>query len=107
MLKLCLIMAINVSRTVSIKTKTSVKVTLLLTTPFKKSTVSTALLATYRNSSDDAYDNGNIISITQGTTSVTYEYNGANEWVRLVCSIHISTAGRGTVPCPDRSCPIP
>ena len=53
-----------------------------MTTPFKKSTVSTALLATYRNSSDDAYDNGNIISITQGTTSVTYQYNGANELIR-------------------------
>ena len=27
-------------------------------------------------------DNGNITSITQGTTSVTYQYNGANELIR-------------------------
>ena len=47
----------------------------------------TALLSTYQNGSDDAYeyaydDNGNITSITQGTTSVTYQYNGANELIR-------------------------
>ena len=47
----------------------------------------TALLSTYTNGSDDAYeyaydDNGNITSITQGTTSVTYQYNGANELIR-------------------------
>ena len=40
-----------------------------------------------KNGSDDAYayaydDNGNITSITRGTTSVTYEYNGANELIR-------------------------
>ena len=47
----------------------------------------TALLSTYTNGSDDAYeyaydDNGNITQITQGSASVTYEYNGANELVR-------------------------
>ena len=47
----------------------------------------TALLSTYQNGSDDAYayaydDNGNITSITRGTTSVTYQYNGANELIR-------------------------
>ena len=47
----------------------------------------TALLATYQNGSDDAYeyaydDNGNITSITRGSTSVTYQYNGANELTR-------------------------
>ena len=47
----------------------------------------TALLSTYQNGSDMAYeyaydDNGNITSITRGTTSVTYQYNGANELVR-------------------------
>ena len=57
-----------------------------LTTSFDKSTVSTALLATYKNGSDAEYeyaydDNGNITEITQGSTSVTYEYNGANELI--------------------------
>ena len=47
----------------------------------------TALLASYQNGSDAAYeyaydDNGNITSITRGTVSVTYEYNGTNELVR-------------------------
>ena len=47
----------------------------------------TALLASYQNGSDAAYeyaydDNGNITSITRGTVSVTYEYNGANELIR-------------------------
>ena len=47
----------------------------------------TALLATYQNGSDTAYayaydDNGNISSITRGSTSVTYQYNGANELIR-------------------------
>ena len=47
----------------------------------------TPLLATYQNGSDAAYeyaydDNGNITEITQGTSSVTYQYNGANELVR-------------------------
>ena len=47
----------------------------------------TAVLATYKNGSDTAYsyaydDNGNMTSITRGTTSVTYQYNGANELVR-------------------------
>ena len=47
----------------------------------------TALLSTYKNGSDAEYeyaydDNGNITEITQGTTSVTYQYNGANELVR-------------------------
>ena len=41
----------------------------------------------YQNGSDHVYtfaydDNGNITSITKGTTSVTYQYNGANELVR-------------------------
>ena len=27
-------------------------------------------------------DNGNITSISKGTTSVTYQYNGANELIR-------------------------
>ena len=39
---------------------------------------------TDRNGSDTAYaydDNGNITSITQGSTSVTYQYNGANELI--------------------------
>ena len=41
----------------------------------------------YKNCSDTAYtyaydDNGNITSITKGTTSVTYQYNGANELTR-------------------------
>ena len=39
------------------------------------------------NGSDTAYayaydDNGNITSSTKGTTSVTYQYNGANELIR-------------------------
>ena len=43
--------------------------------------------ATYQNGSDAEYeyaydDNGNITSITKGTTSVTYQYNGANELIR-------------------------
>ena len=47
----------------------------------------TALLSTYKNGSDTAYayaydDNGNITSITRGSTSVTYQYNGANELIR-------------------------
>ena len=47
----------------------------------------TALLATYKNGSDTAYAyeydaNGNITSITQGTVSVTYTYNDANELIR-------------------------
>ena len=47
----------------------------------------TALLSTYQNGSDTAYayaydDNGNITSITRGSTSVTYQYNGANELIR-------------------------
>ena len=45
------------------------------------------MLSSYQNGSDTAYeytydDNGNITSITQGTTSVTYQYNGANELIR-------------------------
>ncbi len=41
----------------------------------------------YKNGSDDAYAyaydyNGNITSITRGTTSATYQYNGASELVR-------------------------
>ena len=45
------------------------------------------MLATYQNGSDTAYayaydDNGNITSITRGSTSVTYQYNGANELIR-------------------------
>ena len=44
-------------------------------------------LSTDQNGSDTAYayaydDNGNITSITKGTTSVTYQYNGANELIR-------------------------
>ena len=47
----------------------------------------TALLATHKNGSDTAYaytydDNRNITSITRGTTSVAYQYNGANELIR-------------------------
>ena len=47
----------------------------------------TALLSTYQNGSDDAYeytydDNGNITSITRGSTFVTYQHNGANELIR-------------------------
>ena len=45
------------------------------------------MLATYQNGSDAEYeyaydDNGNITSITQGTASVTYQYNGAIELIR-------------------------
>ena len=41
---------------------------------------------TDQNGSDTAYaydydDNGNITSITRGSTSVTYQYNGANELI--------------------------
>ncbi|MBR5678465.1 MAG: RHS repeat-associated core domain-containing protein, partial [Paludibacteraceae bacterium] len=41
----------------------------------------------YQNGSGHVYtfaydDNGNITSITKGTTSVTYQYNGANELIR-------------------------
>ena len=39
----------------------------------------------YQNDSDTFYaydDNGNITSITRGTTSIAYEYNGANELTR-------------------------
>lgn len=41
----------------------------------------------YQNGSDHVYtfaydDNGSITSITKGTTSVTYQYNGANELIR-------------------------
>ncbi len=47
----------------------------------------TALVATYRNGSDDAFSydydaNGNITSISQGSVNVTYEYNSANELIR-------------------------
>ena len=47
----------------------------------------TALVATYQNGSDDAYSysydaNGNIISITKGSMSFTYEYDAANQLVR-------------------------
>ena len=53
----------------------------------------TALLATYQNGSDDAYeyaydDNGNITSITRGITSITYEYNRAKELIREGQSFH-------------------
>ena len=45
------------------------------------------MLISCYSSSDTAYeyaydDNGNITSITRGTVSVTYEYNGANELIR-------------------------
>ena len=45
------------------------------------------MLSMYKNCSDTAYayaydDNGNITSITRGTTAVTYQYNGANELIR-------------------------
>ena len=41
------------------------------------------LLFNNQNDRDYAYDdNGNITSITKGTTSVTYQYNGANELIR-------------------------
>ncbi len=47
----------------------------------------TGLVSTYRNGSDAAYsytydDNGNITEITQGTTSITYEYDTANRLTR-------------------------
>ena len=47
----------------------------------------TALVATYQNGSDTAFSydydaNGNITSITQGSVSVTYFYNAANELIR-------------------------
>ena len=47
----------------------------------------TALVATYQNGSDAAYaydydENGNITAITQGTTSITYEYDAANRLTR-------------------------
>ena len=53
----------------------------------KNQSLLSALLATYKNISYDIYeyaydDNGNITSITRGTVSVTYEYNGANELIR-------------------------
>ena len=53
----------------------------------KANRLQTILLATCRNRTDTPYtyaydDNGNITEITQGTTSVTYEYNRANELVR-------------------------
>ncbi len=43
----------------------------------------TGLIATYRNGSDAAYtytydDNGNITSITQGSTSISYTYDAVN-----------------------------
>ena len=49
----------------------------------------TGLIATYRNGSDAAYtytydDNGNITSITQGSTGITYEYDEANRLTREV-----------------------
>jgi RHS repeat-associated protein len=47
----------------------------------------TTLLHKYYNGSDDPFvynydDNGNIISITQGSTSITYEYDAANRLTR-------------------------
>ena len=47
----------------------------------------TGLVSAYQNGSDDAYtytydDNGNITEITQGTTSITYEYDTANRLTR-------------------------
>ena len=47
----------------------------------------TALIQSYENGSDDAYfyeydDVGNIISITQGDTSITYKYDTANRLIR-------------------------
>ena len=49
----------------------------------------TGLIATYRNGSDAAYtytydDNGNITSITQGSTGITYEYDETNRLTREV-----------------------
>ena len=45
--------------------------------------VLSAFKPTYQNGSDDAYDdNGILTEITRGATSVTYEYNGANELIR-------------------------
>ena len=63
----------------------------------------TALLSTYKNGSDAAYeyaydDNGNITSITQGTTSVTYQYNGANELIREANGLAIRAFRRYTGP---------
>ena len=47
----------------------------------------TGLVSTYRNGSDAEYsytydDNGNITEITQGSTSITYEYDAANRLTR-------------------------
>ena len=47
----------------------------------------TALLATYRNGSDSAYsytydENGNILTITQGTAITYYQYDAANQLIR-------------------------
>ena len=62
-------------------------ITSLTYVPGNGTNKTTGLVATYQNGSDTAYayvydDNGNITSITRGTVSVTYEYNGANELIR-------------------------
>ena len=62
-------------------------ITTLTYVPGNGTNKTTGLVSTYRNGSDAAYsytydDNGNITSITQGTTSITYEYDTANRLTR-------------------------
>ena len=71
-------------RTLDIDTTYNTTLTYLAGTGSGKTTT---LVGTYRNGSDAAYsyaydDNGNITSVTQGGTSITYEYDAANRLIR-------------------------
>ena len=59
-------------------------ITTLTYVPENGANKTTGLVSSYQNGSDTAYAyeydaNGNITSITQGTVSVTYTYNNAND----------------------------
>ena len=62
-------------------------ITTLTYVPGNGTNKTTGLVSTYQNGSDAAYsytydDNGNITGITQGSTSITYEYDTANRLTR-------------------------
>ena len=66
---------------------TTIHETTLTYVPGNATNKTTGLVATYQNGSDDAYsytydDVGNITSITQGSTSISYEYDAANRLTR-------------------------
>ena len=66
---------------------TTIHETTLTYVPGNATNKTTGLVSTYQNGSDNAYsytydDVGNITGITQGTTSITYEYDAANRLTR-------------------------